>query len=180
MKLTIKYFSRNQSNIFLEICVSSEDCVLGTTSLHGHPSLLILPNLLLEKVSLALQGDVLHEVEGVGGVVEFITVELQQESVRHELDVLHHQLCIHTDQSDWKSLCEELTLDVHSVSDYLIDPLLTRLVDQVSEHEAGEVSVETFVSRYQLVAEAQTWHQTSLLQPRRRRRLSQRRWRCRS
>ena len=48
---------------FSEVGVQCELAVL----LVGHdPGLLIFANSLLEKVGLALQGNVLHEIEGVG------------------------------------------------------------------------------------------------------------------
>merc|ERR1711884_146542 len=125
----------------------------------------MLPDLLLKEVCLPLQGDVLHEVEGVGCVVHLVAIKLHQKPVGHELNVLHHEISVHTYEATGKSFCEELALNVDGVLDNLIDPLLAGFVHQVPEHEAGEVSVKSLVPRDQLIAEAQARHQTSLLQP---------------
>ena len=52
-----------------------------------------------------------------------------------------------------KNFGEELALDVDSVLDNLVDPVLAGLVDQVPKHEAGEVCVKLLVPREQLVVE---------------------------
>ena len=52
-----------------------------------------------------------------------------------------------------KNFGEELALDVDSVLDNLVDPVLAGLVDQVPKHEAGEVCVRLLVPREQLVVE---------------------------
>ena len=52
-----------------------------------------------------------------------------------------------------KNFGEELALDVDSVLDNLVDPVLAGLVDQVPKHEAGEVCVELLVPREQLLVE---------------------------
>ena len=52
-----------------------------------------------------------------------------------------------------KNFGEELALDVESVLDNLVDPVLAGLVDQVPKHEAGEVCVRLLVPREQLVVE---------------------------
>ena len=165
-----------------EISISCEDSILGRAALHGHAGFLIFSNLLLEEVGLSLQRDVFHEVKRVVGVVELLTLQLHQQPVRHELDVLHHEICVHpcniltirnfpggstkqTYQTDWQSFGEKLALDVHGVSDDLVNPLSAGLVDQVTVHQAGKVSVETFIPGDQFVAEGETRHQTSLLQP---------------
>ena len=46
--------------------------------------------------------------------------------------------------------------DFHGVSDDGEDALFARLVLQMLEHETGEIAVQTFIARDQLVAERQT------------------------
>ena len=53
-------------NSLLKVCVQAELALL--LGVH-HPHLLVLANPLLKEVGLPLQGDVLHEVEGVFNVV---------------------------------------------------------------------------------------------------------------
>ena len=76
----------------LEIRISCEDSVVGRAALHSHAGLLIFSNLLLEEVSLPLQRDIFHEVKRVGGSVELLALQLHEQPVRHELDVLHHEI----------------------------------------------------------------------------------------
>merc|ERR1712242_84164 len=47
----------------------------------------------------------------------------------------------------------------------LVDPILARLVNQVFEHEAGKVSVKSFVPGNKFIAEGQTRHKSTFLQP---------------
>ena len=65
----------------------------------GHDAgLLVITNALLEEVRLACQTDVLHEVEGVYRVVDFLPAKREQQPVRDELDVLPHQTRIHAEE----------------------------------------------------------------------------------
>ena len=74
-------------------------------------------------------------------------------------------MAIHADESDWQSLGQELGLNLDSLADDFLNSLFGGLVHQMSEHQACEVGVETFVSGDELVAKRQTWHKTSLLEP---------------
>ena len=60
---------------------------------------------LLEEVGLALERDHVHEVEGVGGVVDLVIAQRYKQTVGNELDVLAHELSIHADEADGKSIC---------------------------------------------------------------------------
>ena len=66
-----------------------------------------------------------------------------------------------TDEATRKSFGQELALDANGVLDNLVDSVLDGLVDQVPEHEAGEVCV---LPRYQLVVEVEDGHPASLFQ----------------
>merc|ERR1719219_691470 len=150
---------------FLEVSIRCECRFFNTVSFHHTRSFLVLSNLLLEEVSLPLQGDILHEVEGVGGFVKLITAKFKKETVSHKLDVLNHQVAVHTDKSDWKGFCEELTFYFDSITDNLHDPCVAGLVHQVLEHQASEVRVEALVPGDEFVTEGQSRHQPSLLKP---------------
>ena len=70
-----------------------------------------------------------------------------------------------TDEATRKSVicCEELTLDADGVLDNFVDFVFAGLVDQVPEHEAGEVCVKPLVPRNQLVVKVEDGHQALLL-----------------
>jgi hypothetical protein len=128
-------------------------------------SLLVLANTLLEEVGLATERNVLHEVEGVGDAVDLLVAESNQETVGHELNVLLHEVGVHAEKGTGESLSQELLLDLDSVDDDCLDDILARSVVQVGEQEAGEVGVQTLVTRDELVGEGQSRHETALLQP---------------
>lgn len=150
-----------------------------------------------------------------------VEAELQHQSVGYELDVLLHQLAVHPDQLHGQSLGQKLLhtesrgekpqvedlrsdteprggptnlFDLHGVPDDGGDCFRRGLVQQVFEHQTGEVTVQTLkaanpvrpvrrrqparepcdyglllkahlVSADQLVGEGQAGHQASLLQP---------------
>lgn len=127
--------------------------------------LLVVTNTLLEEVGLAGQGDVLHKVEGIGGVVVLGVAQCNQETVSNELDVLSHEFGVHSEKSNRKSLCQELLLNGDSLSNDVLYNLLAGAVVEVREQQAGKVGVETLVTRDQLVRESQTRHHATLLQP---------------
>ena len=67
-----------------------------------------------------------------------------------------------TDEATRKGFGQELALDANGVLDNLVDSVLDGLVDQVPEHEAGEVCVKPLVPRNQLVVEVEDGHPASL------------------
>lgn len=58
----------------------------------------------LEKVGLALEGDHLHKVEGVGRVPNLLVTQSNKKTVGDKLNVLAHELGIHTDKRDGESV----------------------------------------------------------------------------
>lgn len=98
-------------------------------------------------------------------MVILLVAQCDQETVGNELDVLGHELGVHTEQGDGESFCQELLLNSDGLDDDVLDHLLAGAVVQVREQQASKVSVETLVTRDQLVGEGQTGHQTTLLQP---------------
>lgn len=127
--------------------------------------LLVLADTLLEEVGLAAEGDVLHEVEGVGGAVNLVVPEGDKETVSDELDVLLHEVRVHAEQGAGKSLGEELLLNGDGIADDVLDELLAGSVVEVREQKAGKVGVETLITGDELVGEGETRHEAALLEP---------------
>ena len=127
--------------------------------------LLVVTNTLLEEVGLAGQRDVLHEVEGVGSIVELLVAESEQQTVSDELDVLAHQGSVHAKESARQGIGQELLLDRDGLGDDVLDSLLARALVEKREQQASEVSVHALVAGDQFVGEGQAGHQTALLQP---------------
>ena len=119
----------------------------------------------LEEVGLALQRDHLHEVEGVGHVPDLGVAKGDEQSVGDKLDVLAHELGVHTDKRNGESVCQELLLDLDRLLDNLGDGVRVRSSSEVGEEETGKVGVKTLVSRDELVGEGESGHETSLLEP---------------
>ena len=127
--------------------------------------LLVVSDTLLEEVGLSGERNALHEVEWVGGVIVLGVSEGQQQAVGDKLDVLYHQFGVHAEQRHRKSFRQKLALNANSLGDDSKDFLLAGTVLEVGEQEAGEVGVETFVTRDELVRERETRHKTTLLEP---------------
>lgn len=127
--------------------------------------LLVVTNTLLEEVSLAGKGDVLHEVEGVGSIVVLLVAKSDQETVGNELNVLAHQFRVHSEQSARKGIGQELLFDGNGIDNDVFNDLGAGTVVEVGEEQAGKVGVKTLVTRDEFVGEGQTRHQTTLLQP---------------
>lgn len=142
--------------------------VLTSTTAGGsshNTSLLVVRDTLLEEVGLSGQGDGLHEVEGVGGVVVLVITELNKETISDKLNVLSHETCVHSEEVAWKGLSKELLLILDGLDNDILNNLLGWLVSQVLEEQAGKVSVETLVTRDELVGEGESRHETTLLEP---------------
>jgi hypothetical protein len=137
--------------------------VLGSAS--HDTSLLVIANALLKKVGLARERDVLHEVEGIGGVVDLGVAKSQQETVSDELDVLAHESGVHAKQSAGKSVGEELLLNLDGLGNDGGDRLLARARVEEREEETCKVSVHALVTGDELVGEGKTGHETALLEP---------------
>ena len=137
------------AHMTLEVLVEAEDLLVG---LNTDTGLGVLSHTLLEEVGLALEADHLHPLEGVGGVVVTGTSELGKETVGAELDVVAHELGVHTDELD-------------GVGDDLGDAGLGELVDKLLVQEAGKVAVESLVTADELVGEAKAGHEAALLEP---------------
>lgn len=138
------------------------DLLLGA----GHDTgLLVVTNTLLEEVGFASQGDGLHEIEGVGRVVVLLVTESDQQAISDELNVLAHELGVHAKQTTGESVSQELLLNTDGLDNNGLNDLGVRAVVQVREQQTSEVSVETLVTRNELVGESETGHEATLLQP---------------
>ena len=116
----------------------------------------VLPDALLEKVGLALEGDHDHPVERVVRVVHLGAAERLEEAVGAELNVLAHHVRVHPDQLDGETVLHELLLDRDGVADNLVHARVGQLGDELAVEEASEVAVEPLVAADQLVREAET------------------------
>jgi hypothetical protein len=126
---------------------------------------LVIGDTLLEEVGLAAEGDVLHEVKGIRGLVHFLVSESDQQTISDKFNVLLHQVGVHAEQSTGKSLGQELLLNGDGICDDVQDDLLASTVLEVGVKQASKVCVQSFVTRNELVGEGQTRHQTTLLEP---------------
>ena len=128
-------------------------------------SLGVIRHTLLEEVGLALKRDHVHEVEGVGSIVNLLIAKSNEQTVGNELDVLAHELGIHADEGDGESIGQELLFNDDGLPDNLLHELGVGPPPEMTEQEAGKVGVHTLVTADQLVGEGETGHETTLLQP---------------
>merc|ERR1719313_2941928 len=90
---------RYLSELHLEVHIQGEAWAISTFgSRCHHPSFLVLADALLEEVSLALQRDQFHPIEGVACAEELRMTEGGKQPVRHKLNIPGHELIVHTDQ----------------------------------------------------------------------------------
>lgn len=132
----------------------------------GHDAgLLVIADALLEEVGLAGERDVLHKVEGVGGVVDLLVAEGEQQAVGDELDVLAHEGGVHAEQGAGEGLGQELLLDGDGLGDDGTDGLVRGARLEEREEQAGKVGVHALVARDELVGEGEAGHEAALLEP---------------
>lgn len=91
--------------------------------------------------------------------------ESGREGRKQEGDALAHQNTVHSDQVAGQRLSQELLLNEHSFTDDLLDSRRVRSTLEVREEQAGEVAVESLVSRYEFVGEGESGHKSTLLEP---------------
>lgn len=75
-------------------------------------------------------------------ITDLLSDEVLQQAVRHELDVVGHEVAVHAQQAHGQRVREELLLDEHRVAHDLQHQLLAGLLHQVLEHQAREVRVQ--------------------------------------
>ena len=148
----------------LEVSIDSKGVRLFGLSSHN-TGLLVLSNTLLKEVGLSLKRNHLHPFEGVGGIVDLLVAESNNKTISDELDVLAHHLLVHTDERDGERVAHELTLNVDSLPDDLLNSLLRQLVVEHGVEKTGKVAMETLITRDELIGESKTRHLAALLEP---------------
>ena len=89
------FFLRGMTDV-LKVFVKGERTGFLVGGLGHDTGLLVVGDSLFEEVGLTGQGNVFHEIEGVVDLVVLLVTEGDQESVCDELDVLVHQVGVHT------------------------------------------------------------------------------------
>mmetsp|Transcript_35383 Transcript_35383/g.88767 ORF Transcript_35383/g.88767 Transcript_35383/m.88767 type:complete len:281 (-) Transcript_35383:694-1536(-) len=126
---------------------------------------LVLTHAALKEIGLPLEGDELHPIKGIGGMVQLLAAKGQQQTVGNKLDVARHHVCIHPHQRARQRIAHKLALQVHCLAHDLPHDLLVQLVVQQGVQVARKVGVETLISADELVGERQPRHQPAFLQP---------------
>mmetsp|Transcript_51441 Transcript_51441/g.112776 ORF Transcript_51441/g.112776 Transcript_51441/m.112776 type:complete len:335 (+) Transcript_51441:158-1162(+) len=147
----------------LEIFIRSE--LISLLIPRHHVGLLVLPDTLLEKISLPLQGDQLHPVEGVGDVEDLAVAQGDQEPISHKFDVTCHHHTVHSNQVAGQRLTDKFPLHIHSLTHDLMHDIFRQLVSEHAVEQAGEIRVQPLVTGDHLIRERQTRHQPPLLEP---------------
>mmetsp|Transcript_45801 Transcript_45801/g.109054 ORF Transcript_45801/g.109054 Transcript_45801/m.109054 type:complete len:200 (+) Transcript_45801:226-825(+) len=88
-----------------------------------------------------------------------------QQTIGNKLNVLGHQIAVHSDEVARERLANELLLHLHGTADDRVNNILRQLVLQLLVNQAGKVSVQSFISRNQFIGERKARHETALLQP---------------
>ena len=68
-------------------------------------------------------------------------VEFNQQTVSHKLNVLLHEITVHTNHSYWQCLSQELLFYCNSISNNVLHFFLCGFLHQVLEHQACKITV---------------------------------------
>ena len=128
-------------------------------------SLLVITNPLLEEIRFTLKRDQLHPIKRIRHTVHLPVPKRTQKPIRHELNILTHQVPVHPHQRARKRVAHKLPLDLHRVAHDRLHALFRELRPQEGIDQAREVAVKAFVSRDQLVGEGEPRHEPTLLEP---------------
>ena len=128
-------------------------------------SLGVIRHTLFEEVGLALERDHVHEIEGVGDIVDLLIAKSNEQTVSDKLDVLTHELSVHADEGDGEGISQELLFNDDGLLDDLLQELGVGPPPEMTEQEASKVGVHTLVTADQLVGEGETGHEPAFLQP---------------
>ena len=130
-----------------------------------HAGLLVIADAFFKEVGLACEGDGLHKVERVGSFIVFLVPERKEQTIGHELNVLLHEIGIHTQQRARQGLGQELLLNGDGFGDDVLHGLLCGAVVEVGEEQAGEVGVHALVAGDEFVGKGEARHQAAFLEP---------------
>lgn len=139
--------------------------LLGLLAALHDTGLLVVGNTLLKEVGLATKGDVLHEVKGVGSIVDLVVAQGDEKTIGDELNVLLHEVAVHAQKSARQSFGEELLLNHNGISDDCLNHLFASTSLEMRVKETGKVGVKTLITRDELVGKGQTRHEATLLEP---------------
>jgi len=128
-------------------------------------SLGVIRHTLLEEVGLSLKRDHVHEVEGVGGIVDLLIAKSNEQTVSDELDVLAHELGVHADEGDGEGISQELLFDDDGLLYNLLQEFGVGPPPEMTKQETSEVGVHTLITADQLIGEGETGHESAFLQP---------------
>merc|ERR1711881_152867 len=93
-----KVSEKKRKNATSEICIKNKSLALLLTSWGHDACLLVLAYALLKEIGLALQGDELHPIERIGGVVKLGVTKGSEQPVCNKLNVPLHQITVHANQ----------------------------------------------------------------------------------
>jgi hypothetical protein len=100
-----------------------------------------------KKISFSLKTNHVHPFEGILNAIVLRDTKREKESVCNELDVLRHQVRIHTNKLNWQGFRNKFLFDFDCAVDNLDDSLVGYFVLKVLVKQTCEVGVHTFISR---------------------------------
>jgi len=126
-------------------------------------SLGVIRHTLFEEVGLALKRDHVHEIEGVGDIVDLLVAKSNEQTVSNEFDVLTHELGVHADEGDREGVSQELLFNDDGLFDDLLQELGVGPPPEMAEQETSKVGMHTLITADQLVGEGETGHESAFL-----------------
>mmetsp|Transcript_60317 Transcript_60317/g.97635 ORF Transcript_60317/g.97635 Transcript_60317/m.97635 type:complete len:218 (+) Transcript_60317:230-883(+) len=91
--------------------------------------------------------------------------ERTQQAVSNELDVLGHELAVHSDEVTRQCFANKFAFCVYSSANNVVHHILWQFVLQHAVNEAGKLSMQALIAGNQLVGEGKARHEAALLEP---------------
>lgn len=97
-----------------------------------------------------LQRNLLHPVERICCVVVFAASQTDQQAVSAKIDVFRHHIRVHANEFNGQTLANELSLNLHSLTDDICHLILIKLILQqpVRQSAMWPLSIDKRVRTY--------------------------------
>ena len=98
-------------------------------------------------------------------ILNLANPQLLSQTIGHELNLLSHEVCVHSNKTAGKSLADELLLENHRLTNQITKNLRIGLLGLLMVESHREERVKSFIARDELIAERESRKKTPLLEP---------------
>ena len=98
-------------------------------------------------------------------ILNLANPQLLSQTIGHELNLLSHEGCVHSNKTAGKCLADELLFKNHCLANQITKNLRIRLLGLLMVESHREERVKSFIPRDELIAERESRKKTPLLEP---------------